>query len=51
VNTIANFSLVHTYINPFEKLLEVEFNFPVNPKAGVYRFMPEYGNKSSEELM
>ena len=51
MNTIANVSLVQTYVNPFEQFLEVEYNFPVNPNACIYRFMAEFANKRIEGIV
>lgn len=42
-NTIANVSLVQTYLNPTDKFLELEYSFPIEPNICVYRFVAEFG--------
>lgn len=42
-NTIANVSLVQTYLNPSDKFLELEYSFPIEPSICVYRFIAEFG--------
>jgi hypothetical protein len=51
VNAIVSVALVQTYQNPTEKFLELEYNFPINPSACVYRFSAEFGKVRVEGVV
>ena len=51
VNSIANVTLTQVYHNPTDQFLEVEYNFPVNPQACIYRFVAEFGKTRIEGLV
>ncbi len=51
VNSIANIVLTQEYFNPTDKSLEVEYNFPINPKACVYKFVAEFGKTRIEGVV
>ena len=42
INSIANVSLDQKYY-PTDQFLEVEYNFPVNPDACIYRLVAQFG--------
>lgn len=42
-NTVANVSLVQTYLNPTDQFLELEYSFPIEPNICIYRFVAEFG--------
>ena len=44
VNSMVNVSLTQSYYNPTDQFLEVEYSFPINPNACVYRFVADFGN-------
>ncbi len=50
-NSIANVTLTQTYLNPTDKFLEVEYSFPINPDACVYRFVAEFGKTRIEGVV
>lgn len=51
VNAITSVTLLQTYQNPTEKFLELEYNFPINPNACVYRFNAEFGKVRVEGVV
>jgi hypothetical protein len=51
VNAIVSVALVQTYQNPTEKFLELEYSFPINPSACVYRFSAEFGKVRVEGVV
>ena len=48
---MVNVTLIQTYHNPTEKFLELEYSFPINPNACVYRFVAEFGKTRIEGLV
>jgi hypothetical protein len=50
-NGLASITLEQKYLNPTEKFLEIEFSFPIDPKACIYRFVAEFGNKRVEGIV
>jgi len=51
VNAMVNVTLTQVYINPTDKFLEMEYSFPINPNACVYRFVAEFGNSRIEGIV
>ena len=51
VNSIANVNLIQSYHNPTEKFLEMEYSFPVNPSACIYKFTAEFGKTRIEGVV
>jgi hypothetical protein len=43
-NGLASITLEQKYINPTEKFLEIEFSFPIDPNACIYKYVAEFGN-------
>jgi len=43
--------LVQTYHNPTDKFLEIEYNFPINPQACIYKFSAEFGKTRIEGIV
>jgi hypothetical protein len=43
-NGLASITLEQKYLNPTEKFLEIEFSFPIDPNACIYRYVAEFGN-------
>lgn len=51
VNAITSVTLIQTYVNPTDKFLELEYSFPINPNACVYRFIAEFGKVRIEGVV
>jgi len=51
VNSLTNVTLVQTYHNPTDKFLEIEYNFPINPQACIYKFSAEFGKTRIEGIV
>jgi hypothetical protein len=51
VNAITSVTLLQTYQNPTEKFLELEYNFPINPNACVYKFTADFGKVRVEGVV
>jgi Ca-activated chloride channel homolog len=51
VNAITSVTLVQTYENPTDKYLELEYSFPINPNACVYRFIADFGKVRVEGIV
>ena len=50
-NAMVNVNLTQVYLNPTQHFLEVEYHFPINPTACVYRFVAVFGNSRIEGLV
>ena len=50
-NSIANITLSQHYHNPTHQFLEMEYNFPVNPKACIYKFTATFGKTIIEGVV
>ena len=51
VNSIASITLTQTYFNPTETFLELEYNFPINPKACLDKFTATFGKTKIEGIV
>ena len=51
VNSIVNVTLVQEYFNPTDKILEMEYSFPISPKACVYKFVASFENNRIEGMV
>lgn len=50
-NSIANITLTQKYQNPTNQFLEIEYNFPVNPDACIYRFVAQFAQTRMEGVI
>jgi len=48
---MVNVTLTQVYSNPTDKFLEVDYSFPINPNACVYRFTAQFGNSRIEGIV
>jgi hypothetical protein len=44
-------TLTQKYVNNTDKYAELEYNFPVNPNACIYRFTADFGDKIIEGVV
>ena len=51
VNSMVNVSLTQSYYNPTDQFLEVEYSFPINPNACVYRFVADFGSNRIQGIV
>ena len=51
VNSLANVTLIQNYHNPTKKFLEMEYSFPINPEACIYRFTAQFGKTMIEGIV
>ena len=51
VNSVAHITLTQTYYNPSDNIVELDYHFPVNPKACLYKFVAEFGHKRIEGVV
>jgi Ca-activated chloride channel homolog len=50
-NALADITLTQRYKNNTDKFVEVDYNFPVNPNACIYRFTADFGDKIVEGVV
>ena len=51
VNAMANVNLTQEYHNPTGQFLEMEYHFPINPDACVYKFVAVFGKMRIEGVV
>lgn len=51
MNSIANVTLTQNYYNPTSQFLEIEYSFPVNPEACIYRFVAQFAQTRMEGIV
>lgn len=51
INSLVSITLTQKYVNPTQKFLEMEYCFPINPNACVYKFVASFGNKRIEGVV
>lgn len=50
-NGVAEVSLKQTFRNPTSQYLELEYNFPINPKSCIHRFTAVFGRTRMEGVV
>ena len=51
VNSIASVTFTQKYVNPIDKFLEIEYNFPINPNICVHKFTAKFADKTIEGVV